>query len=46
LWRLGAIYVPVILGLFLTVITIISFYKIDRTKHEEALRELASRKTS
>ncbi|MEO9468871.1 MFS transporter [Parasphingorhabdus sp.] len=46
LWRLGAIYVPVILGLFLTVITIISFYKIDRNKHEQALRELATRKTN
>jgi Na+/melibiose symporter-like transporter len=46
LWNLGAVYVPVILGLFLTVIGIISFYKIDRTKHEETLRELTARKSA
>jgi len=46
LWRLGAVYVPVILGLFMTVVTIISFYKIDRNKHEETVRELAARKTA
>jgi len=46
LWRLGAVYVPVILGLFAAVITIISFYDVDRGKHEETLRELAARKTN
>lgn len=46
LWNLGAVYVPVILGLFLTVIGIISFYKIDRIKHEETLRELTARKSA
>jgi GPH family glycoside/pentoside/hexuronide:cation symporter len=45
LWRLGAVYVPVILGLFAAVITIISFYDVDRGKHEETLRELVARKT-
>jgi Na+/melibiose symporter-like transporter len=45
LWMLGAVYVPVILGLFLTVIAIVSFYDIDRNKHEQTLRNLAARKT-
>ncbi len=40
LWWLGAVYVPVILGLWLTMVSIIGFYKIDRTKHEETVREL------
>lgn len=46
LWKLGAIYVPVIFTLFFTVIIIISFYKVDRAKHEETVRELAARKTA
>lgn len=44
LWRLGAVYVPVILGIWLTMITIIGLYRIDRAKHEETLKELAMRK--
>lgn len=44
LWRLGAVYVPVILGIWLTMITIIGLYKIDRSKHEETLQELAGRR--
>lgn len=44
LWQLGAVYVPVILGLWLTMITIIGFYRIDRAKHEATLQELAGRK--
>ncbi|MEO9601092.1 MFS transporter [Parasphingorhabdus sp.] len=45
LWKLGAIYVPTVLVLFATVLTIISFYKIDRNTHEETLKELAARKS-
>lgn len=43
LWMLGAVYVPIVLMLFLTVIVIISLYEVDRAKHEDALRELAKR---
>lgn len=44
LWMLGAVYVPTILALYLTVIAIISFYDVDRAKHEDTLRRLAERK--
>ncbi|WP_108791240.1 MFS transporter [Erythrobacter sp. Alg231-14] len=44
IWMLGAVYVPVILTLFMTVIAIVSFYDIDRAKHEAALERLAERK--
>ena len=44
IWLLGAVYVPLILGIWLTMIAIIGFYKIDRSKHEATLQELADRK--
>ena len=44
LWLLGAVYVPLILTIWLTLIAIISLYRIDRSTHEETLRELAGRK--
>lgn len=44
LWWLGAVYVPVILGIWLTMVAIIGFYKIDRKKHEDTVRVLADRK--
>jgi len=40
LWWLGAVYVPVILGLWLTMVAIIGFYQIDRKKHEETVQKL------
>ena len=43
LWKLGAVYVPICWALYGSVIAIISFYEIDRGKHEEAVRELAQR---
>ncbi|WP_234035800.1 MFS transporter [Erythrobacter insulae] len=46
LWMLGAVYVPTILILFLSVIAIVSLYDIDRAKHEETLRNLAARKSA
>lgn len=42
--RLGAIYVPVILTLWLCMIAAIAFYRIDRSDHEEHLRQLSARK--
>lgn len=44
LWRLGAFYVPTILAIWLTMVSIIALYRVDRTKHEETLQELANRK--
>ena len=41
LTRLGMIYVPVVLSLWLAMILAISTYKIDRAAHEETLRQLA-----
>ena len=44
LWRLGAFYVPTILAIWLTMVSIIALYRVDRAKHEETLQELANRK--
>lgn len=41
-WQLGAYYVPAILSLWMIMIAIISGYKLDRTQHEENLRQLAA----
>ncbi len=43
IWNLGAVYVPVVLGLYLAVVAIVSLYDIDRAKHEATLKELATR---
>ena len=43
LWLLGAVYVPVILAIWLTMVAIIGFYRIDRNKHEQTVRDLAER---
>ncbi len=40
LWRLGAYYVPSILFLWLSMIAVVSTYRIDRETHEENLRKL------
>ena len=42
-WLLGATYVPLVWLLFALVIAIITFYDVDRGKHEKALRDLAQR---
>ena len=42
LWRLGAWYVPAILFLWLTMVLVISTYRLDREEHEENLRRLSS----
>ncbi|MEM7701833.1 MAG: MFS transporter [Pseudomonadota bacterium] len=43
LWMLGAVYVPIVWALYGSVIAVISFYDIDRSKHDDALRQLAQR---
>ena len=46
IWNLGAFYVPTILALWMTMIAVISGYKLDRNQHEENLRKLAAQSTS
>ena len=46
LWSLGAVYVPVVWTLFACVIAIVSFYDIDRGKHEDAVRTLKRRNSA
>ncbi|WP_397420479.1 MFS transporter [Phenylobacterium sp.] len=41
IWRMGAYYVPTILALWMTMIAIMSGYRITREGHEENLRTLA-----
>jgi Na+/melibiose symporter-like transporter len=43
-WRLGAYYVPTILGIWMLMMGVISFYGLDRAAHEENLKKLASRR--
>lgn len=42
-WRLAVLYVPVILTLWMSMVAAILWYKVDRAKHEDALRTLAQR---
>lgn len=44
--RLGACYVPVLLGLYLAMMAVISTYKLNRQEHEENLRKLAERRAA
>lgn len=46
LWRLGAVYVPAILILWMSMIGLISFYQLNRAGHEENLRQLAEKRAS
>lgn len=43
IWRLGAYYVPTILVLWMAMIAVISTYKLERSDHDQNLRELAAR---
>jgi GPH family glycoside/pentoside/hexuronide:cation symporter len=43
LWRLGAIYVPTILTLWLAMVAVIGAYAITRDTHQQNLRTLAGR---
>lgn len=40
IWKMGAYYVPLVLCLWLSMIAVISRYRIDKTVHEENLRKL------
>ncbi len=42
--RLGAVYVPVILSLWMTMIAILSLYRLERADHEANLAALAARR--
>jgi Na+/melibiose symporter-like transporter len=42
--RLGAYYVPVLLGLYLAMMLAIATYKLNREDHEDNLRQLAARR--
>jgi Na+/melibiose symporter-like transporter len=44
-WRLGAYYVPVNLLLFMSMMAVISMYRLNREDHEENLRRLAKNRT-
>ncbi|HPU15924.1 MAG TPA: MFS transporter, partial [Polymorphobacter sp.] len=41
IWRLGALYVPTVLGLWLAMLGALSFYKLTRSDHEANLAALA-----
>ena len=45
LWRLGAYYVPTILALWLSMIAVISTYRIGRSDHEDNVRALSQRRS-
>jgi len=40
LWLMGALYVPLVLALWLSMIAVISNYQIDEARHAENLRQL------
>lgn len=46
LWRLGAIYVPTILALWMAMVGVILGYSINRETHEANLRKLSGRGTA
>jgi Na+/melibiose symporter-like transporter len=45
-WRLGAYYVPAVLSLWITMMLVLSCYRLDRADHEENLRQLAERRAA
>lgn len=42
-YRLGLFYVPIVLSIWLAMMSCIAFYKLDRSSHEENLRALKER---
>ncbi len=46
LFRLGLYYVPVLLAIWLTMMLVLSFYKLNREDHQRNLDELARRKAA
>jgi Na+/melibiose symporter-like transporter len=45
-WRLGAYYVPAVLSLWITMMLVLSRYRLDRADHEENLRRLDERRAA
>ena len=43
IWRMGAFYVPLVLTLWLSMIAVISSYRIERDTHEENLKALQAK---
>lgn len=46
LWRMGAFYVPTILGLWFCMLLAIATYKLNRRTHDDNLRKLALRRVT
>jgi glycoside/pentoside/hexuronide:cation symporter, GPH family len=46
IWMLGALYVPTILTLWMSMVAAIAWYRVDRAGHEETLRRIAERKAA
>ena len=46
LWRLGSIYVPTIITLWMVMVAVIGAYAINRDSHAENLRTLAARRAA
>lgn len=44
IWRLGAYFTPIILGLWLAMMAAMATYRLERTGHEENLRRLADKR--
>lgn len=46
IWRLGALYVPAVLSLWMAMLGTLTFYKLNRGDHEANLAALAERRAS
>lgn len=46
IWRLGAIYVPAVLTLWMSMLAALTFYTLSRSDHEANVRALAARKVA
>ena len=44
--RLGSVYVPTILALWLSMVAVISLYSLTREQHEQNLKDLKDRNES
>jgi len=40
IWHLGAYYVPIILGLWISMLLVMCLYNLSRSDHEDNLRKL------
>lgn len=46
IWRPGALYVPTVLSLWMAMLGALTFYKLNRSDHEDNLRALAERRAA